>query len=71
MGAIFSKPKAMPMPAAAPAPKKDANAEAQKAAAQDAEANRKRVMGETDTIRTTVLGNSGATEVKKKTLLGG
>ncbi len=57
--------------AAANTPKFDAEAEKRKAAAQEAEANKKRVMGETDTIRTSALGNTGVTEVKKKTLLGG
>lgn len=68
MGAIFSKPKA---PAPAPAPVYNAQAEKQKAANQEAEANRKRVLAETDTIQTTALGNTGTTELKKKTLLGG
>lgn len=42
-----------------------------KAANQEANANAKRVMAETDTVKTSALGNTGTTEVKKKTLLGG
>ena len=57
--------------AAAATPVYDANAEKRKAANQEAEANRKRAMSESDTIRTTALGNTGTTETKKKTLLGG
>lgn len=49
----------------------DANAEQKKAANQEAEANRKRVMSETQTVQTSALGNTGQTELKKKTLLGG
>lgn len=41
------------------------------AANMEAEANKKRIQGETDTIKTSALGNTGTTEVKKKTLLGG
>ena len=49
----------------------DANAEKKKAAMQEAEANRRRALSETDTVRTSALGNAGTTELKKKTLLGG
>lgn len=42
-----------------------------KAANQEANANARRIMQETDTIKTSALGNTGTTEVKKKTLLGG
>lgn len=56
---------------AAAVPTFDANAEKKKAAMQEAEANKKRVLAETDTVRTTALGNTGTTETKKKTLLGG
>ena len=68
MGAIFSKPKA---PAPAPAPVYNAKAEQKKAATQEAEANKRRILAETDTVQTTALGNAGTTELKKKTLLGG
>jgi outer membrane protein OmpA-like peptidoglycan-associated protein len=57
--------------AAAKTPVYNAQAEKQKAAKQEAEANRRRVMSETDTVQTTALGNAGTTELKKKTLLGG
>lgn len=57
--------------AAANVPVYNAQAEKQKAANQEAEANRRRVMSETNTVQTTALGNAGATELKKKTLLGG
>lgn len=57
--------------AAANVPVYNAQAEKQKAANQEANANRKRVLAETDTIQTTALGNAGTTELKKKTLLGG
>lgn len=56
---------------AAKTPVYNAKAEKQKAANQEAEANRRRVMSETDTVQTTALGNAGTTELKKKTLLGG
>lgn len=56
---------------AAKTPVYNAQAEKQKAANQEAEANRRRVMSETDTVQTTALGNAGTTELKKKTLLGG
>ena len=49
----------------------NAEAENKKAALQEAEANRRRAMSETDTVQTTALGNAGQTELKKKTLLGG
>lgn len=49
----------------------NAQAEQTKAANQEAEANRRRVMTETDTVQTSALGNTGTTELKKKTLLGG
>ena len=35
------------------------------------EANKKRILSETETIQTSALGNTGTTETKKKTLLGG
>ena len=57
--------------AAANVPVYNARAEKQKAANQEANANRKRVLAETDTIKTSALGNTGTTETKKKTLLGG
>lgn len=56
---------------AAKTPVYNARVEKQKAANQEAEANRRRVMSETDTVQTTALGNAGTTELKKKTLLGG
>lgn len=56
---------------AAKTPVYNAKAQKQKAANQEAEANRRRVMSETDTVQTTALGNAGTTELKKKTLLGG
>ena len=46
-------------------------AERKKSAIQEAEANRKRVLSETQTVQTSALGNTGITETKKKTLLGG
>lgn len=49
----------------------NAQAEQTKAANQEAEANRRRVMTETDTVQTSALGNPLLTETKKKTLLGG
>lgn len=49
----------------------NADAEKKKAALQEAEANRKRALTETDTVKTSALGNTGTTETKKKTLLGG
>lgn len=63
-----SKPKA---PAPTPAPVYNAKAEQKKAATQEAEANKRRILAETDTVQTTALGNAGTTELKKKTLLGG
>lgn len=57
--------------AAAQASKFDAKKETEKATEQEALANRRRVMSETNTIKTTALGNTGTTETKKKTLLGG
>lgn len=56
---------------AAKTPTYNADKEKQKAAMQEANANRARVMAETDTVQTTALGNTGTTETKKKTLLGG
>lgn len=49
----------------------DAKAEKNNAANMEAEANKRRVLAETDTIKTSALGNTGTTETKKKTLLGG
>ena len=57
--------------AAAKTPTYNAEAEKKKSALQEANANRARVLAETDTIQTTALGNTGTTETKKKTLLGG
>ena len=54
-----------------PAPTYNAEKETKKVANQEAEANKRRVMAETDTIKTSALGNTGTTELKKKTLLGG
>lgn len=54
-----------------PAPTYNAKAEQEKAANQEANANRKRVMAETETVKTSALGNTGATQTQKKTLLGG
>ena len=45
--------------------------EMKKAGDMAAEQNRRRVMTETDTIKTSALGNTGTTNVQKKTLLGG
>ena len=56
---------------AAATPVYNADAEKKKAAMQEAEANRRRALSETDTVRTSALGNAGTTELKKKTLLGG
>lgn len=56
---------------AAATPVYNADAENKKAAMQEAEANKKRVLAQTDTIKTSALGNTGVTETKKKTLLGG
>lgn len=49
----------------------DAAKERQQAANQEAEANRKRALGETTTVQTSALGNTGGTQVQKKTILGG
>lgn len=56
---------------ATPAPTYNAKAEQNKAAVQESNANRRRVMAETDTIKTSALGNTGTTQTQKKTLLGG
>lgn len=58
---------------AAMTPTFNADAQQKKIAMQEAEANKKRIMSETDTVHTTALGlgNTGTTETKKKTLLGG
>ena len=53
------------------APAYNLDAEKKKAAMQTAEANKKRVMSETNTVRTSALGNTGDTQVQKKTILGG
>ena len=53
------------------APSFNADAEKKKVANQEAEANKRRVMAETDTVKTTALGNTGTTQTQKKTLLGG
>lgn len=58
-------------PKQTPVPTYNAKKEEQKAATQEAEANKKRILAETDTIKTSALGNTGTTETKKKTLLGG
>lgn len=49
----------------------DAAKERRKAANQEAEANRKRALSETTTVQTSALGNTGGTQVQKKTILGG
>lgn len=49
----------------------NADAQKKKAAEQEGEANKRRVMAESDTIRTSALGNTEPTVAKKKTLLGG
>lgn len=49
----------------------DEKKETMKAATTEAEANRKRALMDTDTVKTSALGNTGVTETKKKTLLGG
>lgn len=56
---------------ATPAPTYNYKSEQLKAANQEANANRKRVMAETDTVQTSALGNTGTTQTQKKTLLGG
>lgn len=53
------------------APAYNLDAEKKKAANQEAAANRARVLSETDTIKTSALGNTGDTTTKKKTILGG
>lgn len=40
-------------------------------ATQEGEANRRRVLMETDTVKTSALGNTTGTQTQKKTLLGG
>lgn len=57
--------------AAANKAKYDAAAEKRRAAMAEAEANKRRVMDETNTVKTTALGNTGGTQTQKKTLLGG
>ena len=52
-------------------PKYDAQKEKMKAANQEAEANRRRAMMETETQKTSALGNTAGTQVQKKTVLGG
>lgn len=58
-------------PKTTPGPTFNAKKAETKAAEQEAEANRRRVMAETETVKTSALGNTGTTETKKKTLLGG
>lgn len=70
-GTATSIAAATKKPKQAPAPTFNADKENQKAANQEAEANKRRIMSETDTIKTSALGNTGTTELKKKTLLGG
>jgi hypothetical protein len=52
-------------------PAYDADAEKKKAAEQEANANRRRALGETNTQRTSALGNTEGTAIQKKTVLGG
>jgi len=68
MGVDFTKKD---KPKQAPAPTFNKEAEEKKAAEQAGEANKRRALAETDTIKTSALGNTGTTELKKKTLLGG
>lgn len=70
-GTATSIAAATKKPKQAPAPTFNKEAEEKKAAEQEAEANKRRIMSETDTIKTSALGNTGTTELKKKTLLGG
>lgn len=53
------------------APAYNAKKEKNRIANQEAEANRIRALGETDTTKTSALGNTGETQLKKKTVLGG
>ena len=66
-GAVAASKK----PKQTPAPTYNADKEKQKVANQEGEANRRRAMAETDTIKTSALGNTGTTQTQKKTLLGG
>lgn len=52
-------------------PAYNAKKEKNRIANQEAEANRIRALGETDTTKTSALGNTGETQLKKKTVLGG
>lgn len=67
MGVDFTKKKHKQTPA----PTYNVEDEQTKAANQEAEANKRRVLAETDTIKTSALGNTGTTQIQKKTLLGG
>lgn len=58
-------------PKTAPIPTFNANQQQKKIATQEAEANKKRILSESETIQTSALGNTQGTETKKKTLLGG
>ena len=49
----------------------NADEENKKIANQEAEANRKRAAMQSETIKTSALGNTGETDIRKKTLLGG
>ena len=68
MGVDFTKKN---KPKQKPAPTFSKEAEETKVANQEAEANKRRVLAETDTIKTSALGNTGTTQTQKKTLLGG
>lgn len=52
-------------------PTYDEESEKNKIADQEATANKKRIMAETETTKTSALGNVGTTTTQKKTLLGG
>lgn len=66
MGVDFTKKKKRTI-----APTYDADAEKNKVAMQEAEANKRRALSETQTVRTSALGNASGTQTQKKTLLGG
>lgn len=53
------------------APTYNAEKEKAKAAEQEANANKKRIEGETTTQMTSALGNTEGTTTQKKTILGG
>lgn len=68
LGIDFTKKKKK---AAVAAPVYNEEKEKIKVVNQEAEANKRRVLAETDTIKTSALGYNDTTETKKKTLLGG